>query len=357
MNLQFNAAVIINNEIFFSAKNFNGLFKMSFDNQKVIFLGYFPGDGVWAEYLHQFAIKDKNFIYFVPYSAHGMSKYNFLTGEISLINIYEENNTAIAHVLKYENNFIFVPRYLNNPIAFFKPSSEELLYLVLEDIDKKYLCNSICDIYGAEIVKNRLIIPIYDKDYIVEIDLTDKKTSIVNLPGTRNSTVTFFNDKYWTVSSNGKEVCCYTKNFNFLKKYSFLNNSSRPYQAWINVGNDLYLCGCLSDSLLKYNVISDKWENVLYEGIAKVKDNWAYMCGFQKCENELYIFPSATNALLVMNHNKIWMIEINFNDENQFKYIKKEKYCYYFEKHRSEIYEEGQTLSLENMIEYLSNKE
>ena len=120
MNLQFNAAVVIDTDIYFSAKNFNGLFKLNLYDKSVHFIAHFPGDEVWTEHMHQFAIQHKGFMYFIPYFAHYLTKYNLQNGEIEKICIFNNCcDKAISCVLEFEHKYVLIPRKLSNPFAIF----------------------------------------------------------------------------------------------------------------------------------------------------------------------------------------------------------------------------------------------
>lgn len=356
MNIQFNAAAVRNNEIYFSAKNYNGLFKLRLEDSSVSFVTHFPGDELWIEHMHQFAFSINQYIYFIPYFAHYISKYNIESGEIVKIALFEgDGMSAISNVINRKNKYFLIPRELSNPIAVLDPEMDEISYLSITS-KRHDLIKAYSDIYSAAIVRDELLIPVYDSDNIVKIDLEKMECSDIILNGTRNSAITYFNEKLWMISSDGSEIYCYSDKYELVKKYRCTGNSNRPFESWVNVSGKLYLCGCLDDRIIRYDEKSDKWNELQCKGILRKIDRWAFMCGFENVENKIYLFPSATNALAILEEDRISVVEVEFMDKELYDRIRMKKTQFYFEKSEPEIQSEGQNLSIDDMLFYLSSK-
>ena len=182
MNLQFNAAVIDEDIVYFSAKNFNGLFKWNLKNSKVELIGHFPDEQLWTEHMHQFTIVNAKNIYYLPYMASSITKYD-LTSQ-KLLTVGELGNSVrwgISHVLKYNENYILIPRELTNPISVFYPANEKFEFVDVEITKNAETVYFYSDIFCATIERDTLFVPIYDTNIIIKIDLQSKCKSKVFL--------------------------------------------------------------------------------------------------------------------------------------------------------------------------------
>lgn len=355
MNMLFNAAIIIENEMFFSAKNYNGLFKMNFEDNDVEFLGYFPGDKVWTEYMHQYAVKMGREIVFFPFNASNITKYNIDTHKIDILNNFEiYQNFGISNVLEYEGNVIAVPRRLSDPITVFSNEEGEIKYKFIE-LSSEKLYNLYCDINSGVIVGDDLYVAIYASKTILKIGLRNKLISYINLMEINICSATFYDDKFWMVSADGRAVCVYSRQFDFIKKYEFDSVTSRPYEYWMIYNDSLYLCGCTESKLLKYNVSSDEWVDILHKDFMWLDSRWAYMCGYQVVDHLIYIFPSSINSLLILDNDKVYEKDVLYYNDKMLEEAKREKQIYYFDASKERLCIEGQDITLCEMLDYLAN--
>lgn len=353
MNIQFNAAVVNENDVYFSAKNFNGLFKWNINNEKAELIGHFPNDQLWTEYLHQFAIMNKNNIYYIPYMSGSITKFDMNSKEIVTIGkVGKGVSWGISHVLKYNFSYILVPRELKNPISVFYPD-EEIFEFIDINLTENESVNSYSDIFCASIVDDTIFVPIYDTNKVIGIDLQSKNESIVVLEEIKVSAIQHYNDKLWLVSSSGDIVNRYNRKFELEKKYHFKGNTIRPYESWLQYNNHLYLCGCLDDSLIVYDEDNDIWTEVLPERNERVCDNWAYICGYQDVDDKLYLFPSSTCYMVVMDNGEISKYRVEYDNDDLQRTILRKKHDYYFGDCKNQIQYEGEHVSLGDLIDYL----
>lgn len=354
MNMLFNAAIIIENEMFFSAKNYNGLFKMNVDTGAIEFLCHFPEDPLWKIHMHQNVINGKENIYFFPLFANSISKYNTKSGEIKNISLYNNfGDVGITCVLVYKGKYILVPRNLSQPIVRFSAENDSLSYLPLNR-QKASTQDAFSDINCSVILADNLYIPIYDSKTVLQLNLVTEECIELELSGTKISTLTYFDNKFWTISSDGKCVCKYSDKFELIKTMALDSQSDRPYQCWMVDKDSLYLCGCFEGQLLRY-IGNEEWENILSENLVSMNDNFALMCGYQVLNDSLYIFPSSMDSVLKIDQNVVSKIRIDYSDAELVESIRKEKYRFFFGEPNSKIVYEGQEVSLIDLIGYLEN--
>ena len=354
MNLQFNAAAIINDEVYFSAKNFNGLFKWDLNTNDVNLIGHFPKEKLWGEHLHQFAVYYDDIIYFIPYFGQHITKYDIKTGEFSCLPI-EEGDVyfGISHVLKYENRYVFVPRKLRNPVGIFYPESGVLEKISF--VNESELSIFYSDIFCATIVDGGVYIPVYDTALIIKCDLANREISKISLGDMRVSSITYYNDKFWVISASGKIIRRYSENFDIEKEYCVFGGTERPYECWVQYSKKLYLCGCLDESLIFYDTNSDSWKEIYRGERERVNNKWAFMCGYQAYNDKLFIYPSSSNCMYVLNHGKIVNLYFEYNEFDLQEEIQRGKNKYYFDDCKDQIHYEGEYVVLNDLINYMEN--
>ncbi len=354
MNMLFNAAIIIENEMFFSAKNYNGLFKMNVDTGAIEFLCHFPEDPLWKTHMHQNAINEKENIYFFPLFANSISKYTIKSGEIKNISLYNNvGDVGITCVLAHKGQYILVPRNLSQPIVRFSTENDSISYLPLHT---EQFSNgaAFSDINGSVILEDNLFIPIFDSKTVLRINLVTKECIKLELSGTKISSLTYFENKFWTISSDGKCVSTYSDKFELIDTITFECKSKRPYQCWMIDKDNLYLCGCLEGQLLRY-IGSGEWENILRESIVCVNDNWAFMCGYQIINDSIYVFPSSMDSILIIKKNVVQKRRIDYSNIELEENARKEKNQFFFSEPYSKIVYESQDVSLIDLMKCLEN--
>lgn len=354
MKLQFCDGCIHNGYMYFSAKNFNALFKMELKSGKVYHISSFSDEKLWKEYLHHFLIYTDKKIFFIPYMGEVISGYEFDSNRINSFKIYEDSEiNSISHVLLYGDRYILVPRDLINPIAIFSPNDETFHYIKIEImLDKERAC--LCDIYCADVVGTNLFIPIYNQNYLIKVDLKTEKYEYIVLDNTNNSALTFYNDEFWIVSKNGKDIQRYTKDFKFIKEYKVsYEKDCRGFETWINLKSKLFLGGCEADRLIVYDEVVDTWKDVDYIKLPRVRKDWAFICGYREINNELYVFPSSIDAMIKISELGICKIEVEYDAKDLLRKINYAKHTYFFRDKKSTNIESSE-LCLTDYIDYLS---
>ncbi len=356
MKIQFNAGVNIGNYIFFSAKNFNGLFKLDKDSGIVQFVSAFPDDYSWTEYMHQCAIEDNGYIFFFPYCAKSITKYAYETNKLTSIALYEgSTDFAISNVIKYRDKYILIPRKLHHPLALFDSITGEVEYEEIK-IEGIYSDELYCDNYSSIIHEDVLYIPIYNDDRLFTFNLLNGEKSIIQVIDSRNSAIAYYDDFFWIVSADGKEVLKLNTNFSMTNKYRIEGFSVRPFQCWMTFNKSLFLGGCLDDKIYKYDKENDEWINYDCIKLKKEKPQWAYMCGFQEYDDKLYIFPSANDAIFVMNsEGEDDVIPVLYDNNEFFNQILFEKNRHFFEEREDKLYFESEQLSLEDLLRHMKS--
>lgn len=354
MNIQFNAGVIKDELLYFSAKNYNGLFSLNLSNGSVRFLDHFPKDNLWTEYMHQYAFDSDCYIYFIPYEAHYISKFDIRNQEINCIEIYSKyDNASVACAVEYQKKYILVPRELNKPILVFNLENDEIEEISIKssgiNLDSFY-----CDMYGATIIGDDLLVAVYNTDLVLRLSLKNYSWDTIHVPNTNNSAITFWDNKIWLVSSDGKEINCINEKYELIKNYKLLGKSERPFESWINDKKGLYLCGCLDDKILRYDETADTWVAIDFNNVKRINKNWAFGCGYSSDEDNIYIFPSAGASLIRLNNNENSILDVDFYDSELYEKIEKEKAQYHFGGNKTEVIVENQYLGLKDMIVYLS---
>ena len=78
-------AVKINEYIYASNLDYNGLFKIDSTSGRREFLGYFPEESIDLTDMHRIAFLYKGKIFFIPYNARNMHLYDIQKKEFTMI--------------------------------------------------------------------------------------------------------------------------------------------------------------------------------------------------------------------------------------------------------------------------------
>ncbi len=96
VKLNFLAGVQVEDNIYFSAWNMNGLFKYNPEQEQCDFLKIFPGEENWG--LHSEAILYKNTIWFIPRASERIAIVDLFTLDITYLDLPEYGHRPEGHV-------------------------------------------------------------------------------------------------------------------------------------------------------------------------------------------------------------------------------------------------------------------
>lgn len=173
--------------LWFSATNFNGLFKMDKRNMEPIFVGSFPNELFIGQRLYVGIAECNDKLYFSPFSAHEIAVYDMKKDEFKKINIdkrlIENDDCKFYSAITYKNNVIFIP-YSYNAILCLDTDKGKLTYCsewvnsIKNDInrDRKFYY-----FRKAEIIDSELYLPSCCTDKLLIFNIITHSYEIKNM--------------------------------------------------------------------------------------------------------------------------------------------------------------------------------
>ena len=170
--------------IFFSAMDFNGLFRKRRGESICEFLGAFPGEEISGERLHRKVIHRDGVLYFTPFRAHGISTYHMRTGRFEYFPIrgHEHRAAMYSNALRYGDTLYLIPENENEAFLLFDMNEGSFQEMdafwqrVREQIDETEML--VTESRASLMVGNRIYILFSGTRYVAEMDLQGNRIEV-----------------------------------------------------------------------------------------------------------------------------------------------------------------------------------
>ena len=306
MEIQFYDACKVENSLFLSACNFNGLFRFDLETEELSFVSHFPCEKLSKKYLHSGVIKSNNKVFFIPYSGCSICSFDLKKNEFEYDELCDKDtNYAFVFPLIYKKKVFIIPSDLSGNVFRLEEGGEKFtvdrrLTDIIHDL-LKLEQGAMCDLSGCAIHDNILIIGLFGKSKILKIDIESGEANVLTTNGITVGNLIFYNDSVWIVSSDGEKCSKITEDGNTLCEYNLCESNTRGYQLFVAYNGELYLLGCVKDSLLK--LVDNNWVEVVNEIPIEFKrvTEWAFLSGSKVIDDDLFLFPISGNGIVKIN--------------------------------------------------------
>ncbi|MCI9590095.1 MAG: hypothetical protein HFG42_06015 [Lachnospiraceae bacterium] len=236
--LTFSDAYIDDKTMYVSHNAYNGLFKIDRNNYKATFVRKFENEEIGKPSLHSRITKWGESLFFFPFWANGISRYDIRTGEMEH---YDLENYHTIDILEKKEKIILFPCYLNQSVMAFYPECKRLtIDHEWTKMLRKYVFH--LDYRGfARInrVNGKIYIGMSRTTILLEIDENNiENYKVINLEMQGNTIYDIFTDnkeRLWITTFSGTEIYEYDiKNGDtiqisdtvctVIQKYIFLQN-------------------------------------------------------------------------------------------------------------------------------------
>lgn len=250
--LYFSAGTIVEDELWFSTNNFNGLFKMDLKSNTIRYVTQFSLESKTQVELHSDMVAAGEYLYFIPSNGKYITVVNKQSGHMKYFEIRQGNVKLkfCSAYIKGEQLWVFPNRY--NAIVKINLITEEIEYFEEWYHELKQKIGSICDIgfEGKEIVDETVWLTCPHTNIILSFDLNTQNYMIHNVGavGNRYSDLLYDGKQFWIINTNKQCITLWnikdnlTQNINILdqsgnkvipKKMALINN-----YIWGVVDND-----------------------------------------------------------------------------------------------------------------------
>jgi len=325
VNLGTRALVKVEDSIWFSASNFNGLFKLNIYNLEIEFVHRFQYAEVNQALLHSGKIIHyNNELYIFPYYSNVIVSYNISTKEENIIEIPDvENENLVVNVVWQSGTEIYF--YGDTNLRFY------VLDLELKKVKKHELGKEIFSKFSSgqigwgEFCNDRILIVLQDKNEFIEVkDNICMHYNIPNYFRDLNLFRVYYDGKlYWLVFFESTDIYSWDIKTQELERYT-LDDSVRVevekffYHKFWSFEKDFFvvgnsLCGIFQiDREVKkikevcklpkeFKILSQKdWQRMPFEQYVIVN-------------KELWMFPVTGNKLVIYNSENSQTIGVDFS--------------------------------------------
>ncbi len=254
----------MDNRIYGSSMNFNGLVVYYKDERKSRFLDRFPNEGYDAWRLHSFVLKEGVFLYFIP----DRSKY---------IHIYDTSNDCFDSVDVCAGGRINATTAImsNGHIIFASIDQRELIVFDIKNRELSHIALPENSTIITEIVEKNGFIYMADKkkDCIYECDINNHYVKIINLKAEGKG--------FGTIATDGKLI--YLSGEKSITMYSNDGFEQRAIEYPVNYGMQI-----LQGESIRF-----------VSGFRDIEDRFEKPFAFSRLiDNRLFLFPFRTNMII-----------------------------------------------------------
>ena len=265
-NISFHSCEFINDYVYYSNLNFNGLYKYDLKTNKNTFIGFFPGEAKSTRHLHGAVKLIKGKLYFAPMSGNCIAVYDIENGSFDSYNIRDfctTKYTKFYDILEFEGSVYFIPSRSESIVKMNCKTNELNIYnnwdkYINRNLDKK----SPVIKNGSFIYNNELYLPCCRDNFIIVIDLSTFIVRRIKIENVKNGFCDAFfntNNKEITLLVNGEaSIVKYNLDSGKSKvfKYPLLNsnNIDFPYQKMINLNERIFIPAYQQEYSLVFDV-------------------------------------------------------------------------------------------------------
>lgn len=206
-------AIMIDGELWFSAINSNGLYKMNITTKKLQLIAFFPKEDLEKQFLHSKILQYENKLFFVPFQAKEIAIYDMEKGTMSSLELppnsqgkqYSKFYTAIQ-----EQQYIYCVPCRYEYLVKYDICQKKMEFYDVFKGDKEHKWNDEdAFIYkGACKVNKKIYLASYVSDYILEYDLETRQSNYFDLPVQLGGISNLLNKDniFWIIGRNGS-IC------------------------------------------------------------------------------------------------------------------------------------------------------
>lgn len=301
-------AVEVDGYIWFSSKEYNGLFRVDKDTMEGVCMGHFPAEDLYIREAHLKCFYYKNLLIFIPLMAHHIHIYNMSTEEFQLIPIdrQKENEWIIRDSVLKDNQVWIFPNCTNQDmlrldldtlglsvINVFKKQCEEYL----GGDDNQYI--TICCVS-----KGKAWMAFYDTNIIICWDMDKKKLNFVETDVEHISSVFVDDEDIWIMNTVSTEIYLYRTGEGISEKYlseaSYTCNPDglhRPYFQMLRFNGELCVVPAFANDFIKFS--DGKFISIFH--LEDKICNSLFFYGYFCVDDELWVLPNYLSEVYIFD--------------------------------------------------------
>ena len=351
-NFKFMCGVKSKGCIFASCAQFNSLVKINIENGDTQLLGKFPNEPINGEYLHKNAYIIGNDIYFIPYRATNICKYNMEKGLFDDVSIERDGYDGGYIAEQIGNKIYMIPEAAGGDILEVDTLTDNVSCVITK---QQILAETAPMNQGMVFLRicamgDSLLLPIRKTNRILEVEVKKKKMILhqINLDGLLGCFKG--KDKVWFLSECIDKICYWDVFSNDIKHINFYPNyrGRKRYINWIvDMGEDVYIIPAWGTHI--YRLIDNQF--------VKMEHFQADNINLQKFytpiegEGQICLLPLGVDNMILIQGDEIKQVGIK--PMNSKTKLYREIMQAYMNNSSNRVIEEGLELDLEQYIDAL----
>lgn len=306
------------NNIFFSAMQFNGLFKASIYGGEAIYMGSFPNESDSKVGLHGDVVQYKDEILFLPNLADYLALYNIKQDSFASIKFPVQEDTEVTSYLPKIASGILVGscayafgcRY--PCIVRYDFETGCLKYYDESECFKKFDPKENKSFFGIDLclIENSIFARTCQADAIVEFDVVEEKLFFHPLKKKMSIILCGDQEKLWLFEENGMGIYTWNKWNGLSEVMQFQGYSRKNKQELVcsvQLKDEIWIFSLLSEFVLKWNKVNKKLEEESFFCIENSQiyqnDSFASILFRKKHNDKIYLMSVLENKLYCFSEN------------------------------------------------------
>lgn len=311
--LSFYESVVIDDEMWFSNINFNGLFKINIKSYITEFVAHFPNEKINQKLLHTNCFEYKGQIVFVPARGKFVHFYNVNSGEFTSICVFEKevSNDAVkfCNGAIRDGNFLYIVLKTGEMISVNLETKEVVEVKTFKEQCQKYVLSYENFMFlNAVVFEEKMFFALNLKDKILVWDIKNKNLSAIEIGINNISSMYEGKDFFWITSNDDEYIySCNKANYKITKYDADIYErrfEGKFYNNIIEVGEDVYAIPAQVEYILKLNHQNEKFEKAFdypqgFFFVEDFKTKWAKFRDYSIINNKIYLHPFTGNQMLI----------------------------------------------------------
>lgn len=296
--------------LWFSCKEYNGLFRVDKVTMAGMCVGHFPAEDLYIKDAHLKCFHYGDLLIFIPLMAHHIHIYNMSTEDFQMISIdrQKENEWRFRDAVLIENQIWMFPNSTNQDmlqldldtlmlftISFFRQKCEDYL----KGNKDKYL--TICSVS-----QGKAWMAFYDTNVVINWDFETLNLNYIETNVDHISSVFCDDEKLWLMNTMSTDIYLYHIRWGLAEKYhseafygAEQDGLHRPYFQMIKFNGELCVVPAYANDFLKLSDgefvsifhLEDKYKQLLF------------FYGYYLIDNELWVLPYCLSEVYIFDAN------------------------------------------------------
>lgn len=263
--IYFHDMIKVDNEIWFSAINRNGLYRMNDKASRMELMHYFPDEGFFATFLHSKVFSCGKKIISVPFQARQIHVFDRETKKMLAMDFSEISDSigySFFDIALQDKNVIYMIPCRYKKMIRYDVSLGELkeIDVIKDDYKHKWNKEGPFVLKGACIVESKIYLSSFSADFIEVYDLHTNDIKYIDVPLKSNgisgiSHLLYEDGIFWVIGKNGT-ICKWEKNSGEMELIEIKRENADCY-AFFNAllyKGKLYLSDSIENMVYVYDL-------------------------------------------------------------------------------------------------------